>query len=227
VLVFDEKGGRQYTPGSARGDGHPELNLPEDVLAALIAQLTALREGAGPQVRLIVDVNFNYKPEGLRRLAKKLEPFELMWLEMDVYEPKALSLIRQSTTTPIGSLETILGRRALRPFLEAHGVDVAIIDPQYNGVPEALRMAALADAYEVNVASHNFSGPLSAVISAHFAAVVPNFRIMELDVDEVPWKPKLLTNPYRIENGALVLPAGPGWGTEIDEAVLRAHPVKM
>jgi L-alanine-DL-glutamate epimerase-like enolase superfamily enzyme len=227
VLVFDERGGRQYTPGSARGDGHPELNLPEDVLAALIAQLTALREGAGPQVRLIVDLNFNYKPEGLRRLARKLEPFELMWLEMDLYEPKALSLIRQSTTTPIGSLETILGRRALKPYLEAHSVDVAIIDPQYNGVPEALRMAALADAYEINVASHNFSGPLSAVISAHFAAAVPNFRIMELDVDEVPWKPKLLTNPYRIENGAFVPPAGPGWGTEIDETVLRAHPAKM
>jgi galactonate dehydratase len=227
ALVFDERGGRQYTPGSARGDGHPELNLPDDVLSALIAQLTALREGAGPQVRLIVDVNFNYKPDGLRRLAKKLEPFELMWLEMDLYEPKALSLIRQSTATPIGSLETILGRRALKPYLEAHCVDVAIIDPQYNGVPEALRMAAMADAYEVNVASHNFSGPLSAVISAHFASVVPNFRIMELDVDEVPWKPKLLTNPYRIENGAFMLPAGPGWGTEIDETVLRAHPAKM
>jgi galactonate dehydratase len=227
VLVFDESGGRQYTPGSARGEGHPELNLPEEIVAALSAQLTALREGAGPGVRLIVDVNFNYKPEGFRRLAKKLEPFELMWLEMDLYEPTALSLIRQSTTTPIGSLETILGRRALKPYLDAHCVDVAIIDPQYNGVPEALRMAAMADAYEVNVASHNFSGPLSAVISAHFASAVPNFRIMELDVDEVPWKPKLLTKPPKIENGMFSLPAGPGWGTDIDEAVLRAHPAKL
>jgi len=227
VLVFDERGGRQYTPGSARGDGHPELNLPEAIVEALVAQLTALREGAGPQVRLIVDVNFNYKPEGFRRLAKKLEPFELMWLEMDLYEPAALRLIRQSTTTPIGSLETILGRRALRPYLDQHCVDVAIIDPQYNGVPEAIRMAAMADAYEVNVAPHNFSGPLSAVISAQFASVVPNFRIMELDVDEVPWKGKLLTNPARIENGAFVPPAGPGWGTDIDEAVVRAHPAKM
>jgi L-alanine-DL-glutamate epimerase-like enolase superfamily enzyme len=227
VLIFDERGGRQYTPGSARGDGHPELNLPEAVVEALIAQLTALRAGAGPQVRLIVDLNFNYKPEGFRRLARKLEPFELMWLEMDLYEPKALSLIRQSTATPIGSLETILGRRALKPYLDHHCVDVAIIDPQYNGVPEAVRMAAMADAYEVNVASHNFSGPLSAVISAHFASVVPNFRIMEFDVDEVPWKPKLLTNPPTIQDGTFALPAGPGWGTDIDEAVLRAHPAKM
>jgi len=227
VLVFDARGGRQYTPGSARGEGHPELNLPEEILAALLDQLTALRQGGGPAMRLIVDLNFNYKPEGLRRLARKLEPFELMWLEMDLYEPKALSLIRQATTTPIGSLETILGRRALKPYLEAHCVDVAIIDPQYNGVPEALRMAAMADAYEVNVASHNFSGPLSAVISAQFASVVPNFRIMELDVDEVPWKAKLLTNPPKIENGMFIPPPGPGWGTDIDEAVLRAHPAKM
>ena len=227
VLVFDARGGRQYTPGSARGEGHPELNLPEEIVAALFDQLTALRQGGGGAMRLIVDLNFNYKPEGLRRLARKLEPFELMWLEMDLYEPKALSLIRQSTTTPIGSLETILGRRALKPYLEAHCVDVAIIDPQYNGVPEALRMAAMADAYEVNVASHNFSGPLSAVISAQFASVVPNFRIMELDVDEVPWKAKLLTNPPKIENGMFTPPPGPGWGTDIDEAVLRAHPAKM
>jgi L-alanine-DL-glutamate epimerase-like enolase superfamily enzyme len=227
VLVFDEKGGRQYTPGSARGSGHPELNLPDEIVEALLAQLTALREGAGPKVRLIVDLNFNYKSEGFRRLAKKLEPFELMWLEMDLYEPQALSLIRQSTTTPIGSLETILGRRALKPYLDRHCVDVAIIDPQYNGVLEATRMAAMADVYEVNVASHNFSGPLSAVISAHFAAVVPNFRIMEFDVDEVPWKPKLLTHPPRIENGEFMLPAGPGWGTEVDEDMLRAHAAKM
>ncbi len=49
-------------------------------------------------------------------------------------DPKALSLIRQSTTTPIGSLETILGRRNLKPYLENYSVDVAIIDAQWNGV---------------------------------------------------------------------------------------------
>jgi L-alanine-DL-glutamate epimerase-like enolase superfamily enzyme len=38
LLVFDKNGGRQYTPGSSRGPGHPELNLPEDMLDALIAQ---------------------------------------------------------------------------------------------------------------------------------------------------------------------------------------------
>jgi L-alanine-DL-glutamate epimerase-like enolase superfamily enzyme len=227
VLVFDEKGGGQYVPGAGRGRGHPELNLPEDILAALLAQLEAMRAGGGPNVRIAIDLNFNYKVEGFRRIAKKVEPYELMWLEFDLYDPQALALIRQSTTTPIASLETILGRRALKPYLDARCVDVAIIDPEYNGVLEALRMAAMCDAYEVNVAAHNFSGPLAAVISAHFCAVVPNLRIMEHDVDEVPWKPSLLKTPFVIENGEFVLPSGPGWGVDVDEAALRAHPAKM
>ena len=228
LLLFDHKGGRQFAPGmTGAGIGHPELNLTDDILDALIAQLTALREGAGPAVRLLLDLNFNYKPEGLRRIAKAVEPFNLLWLEMDMFEPKALSLIRQSTTTPIGSLETILGRRNFKPYLESYAVDVAIIDPQWNGLVEAVKMAAMADAYEVNVASHNFNGPLANVMSAHFCAAIPNFRIMEFDVDEVPWKPKLLTNPYVIENGELLLPTGSGWGTVINEAVVRAHPPRM
>jgi galactonate dehydratase len=228
LLLFDAKGGRQFAPGMiGAGVGHPELNLTDDILDALTAQLTALREGAGPGVRLLLDLNFNYKPEGLRRIAKAVEPFNLLWLEMDLFEPKALSLIRQSTTTPIGSLETILGRRSLKPYLEHHAVDVAIIDAQWNGLVEAAKMAAMADAYDVNVASHNFNGPLANIMSAHFCAAIPNFRIMEFDVDEVPWKPKLLTRPYVIENGELLLPTGAGWGTAVNEAVIRAHPAKM
>jgi L-alanine-DL-glutamate epimerase-like enolase superfamily enzyme len=226
VLVFDGTGGRQYTPGSARGQGHPELNLPEDVLDALLVQLAALQDGGGRKLQLALDLNFNYKPEGFRRVAKSVEPFELMWLEMDCLDPQALAFIRQATSTPIASLETVLGRRALRPYLDARCVDVAIIDPQYNGVVEAVRMAAMCDAYDVNVASHNYSGPLSAVIAAHFAAVVPNFRIGEHDVDTATWKTSILTQPLRLDGAEIIVPTGPGWGTDVDEAVLRAHPAK-
>jgi galactonate dehydratase len=226
VLIFDKDGARLHGPGTGRGPGHPALNADADVINSIVAQLEALRDGAGPQVRLAVDLNFHYKPEGLRQIAKKVEPFDLMWLEMDLYEPGALSLIRKSSATPIGSLEAVLGRRAFRNYLDRHAVDVAIIDVQWNGMPEALRMASMADAYEVNVAAHNSSGPLSTVISGHFCSVVPNLRTMEIDMDEVPWRPQLLTNPYRVENGEFLLPPGPGWGTDIDEDVAREHAVK-
>jgi L-alanine-DL-glutamate epimerase-like enolase superfamily enzyme len=62
------------------------------------------------------------------------------------------------------------------------------------------------------------------MMNAHFCAVVPNFRIMEIDPDTVPWYDELVTVKPRIEDGSLLLPAGPGWGTEVDEAAVRAHP---
>jgi len=225
LLLFERDGARVHTPGSARGVGHPELNVEEHLVDALVAQLTALREGAGPNVRLICDLNFNYKTEGFKRLARAVEPFNLMWLEMDSHDPKGLAHIRQSTTTPIGSLETIMGRKALRPYLEERCVDVAIIDPMYNGLPEALRMASMCDAYEMNVASHAFAGPLASVMSAHFCSVVPNLRTMELDVDESPWCRGFLTSSYALENGFFVIPQGIGWGTDVDEAMLARHGV--
>ncbi len=62
------------------------------------------------------------------------------------------------------------------------------------------------------------------MMSAHFCAALPNFRIMEIDIDDVPWKDDLVTHPPVIEQGELVLSQRPGWGTDVDETALKAHP---
>ena len=103
-------------------------------------------------------------------------------------------------------------------------MDGAIIDVPWNGIVEALKIADMADVSEINVAPHNFYGPLATMMSAHFSALAPNFRIMEIDPDRVPWYDELATVTPAVEDGHLELPTGPGWGTEIDEAAVRAHP---
>jgi galactonate dehydratase len=103
-------------------------------------------------------------------------------------------------------------------------MDVAIIDAVWNGVWQSMKIAAAAEAHEINVAPHNFYGHLCTMMSAHFAAAVPNLRIMEIDIDRVPWDHELFSHQPTIENGYLVIPDRPGWGTEPDEAGLRAHP---
>ena len=105
-------------------------------------------------------------------------------------------------------------------------MDVAIIDVPWNGILESLKIARMVEPYEINVAPHNFYGHLSTLMSAHFCAVVPHLRIMEIDIDDVPWKDDLVTVPPVIEDGHLKLPEGPGWGADIDEDVVRAHPPK-
>ena len=51
----------------------------------------------------------------------------------------------------------------------------------------------MAEAHEINVAPRNFYGHLSTADGAHFCAAVGNFRIMEIDIDDVPWKDDLVT----------------------------------
>jgi L-alanine-DL-glutamate epimerase-like enolase superfamily enzyme len=213
-----------YGPGTGNPPGFPELNVDHHIVDAAVAQLEAFRRGAGRDVGLHLDTNFNYKIDGYIKLARALEPLDLVWLEIDLYDPAGLSLIRRSARTPISSCESLYGRRQFRPYFENQSVDFAIIDVAWNGILESLKIAAMADAYEVNVAPHNFNGHLGSLISAHMCAVAPNFKVMEIDIDDVTWKDDIVTVPPVIENGDLILPKGPGWGADVNEEFVRAHP---
>jgi L-alanine-DL-glutamate epimerase-like enolase superfamily enzyme len=224
IIRFDGPRPYMFHPGTNSAPGYPGLNIDSRIIAAALDQMRAFREGAGPQTGLHLDVNFNYKTEGFLRLARALEPLDLTWLEIDTYDPAALATIRRGARLPVASCESLYGRRQYRPFFEHQAVDVAIIDVAWNGILESMKIAALADTFEVNVAPHNFNGHLGSLISAHLCAAIPNFRVMEIDIDDVLWKDEIVTRPPRIENGELVLPDGPGWGTEVNEAFVRAHP---
>ena len=213
-------------PASVARPARPELNPSLRVEEALDKQLAGFRDGTGKDVEFLLDLNFNFKTEGYIRLVRALERHRLMSVEIDSFDPRALALIRRSIGTPLASCESLFGRRQFKDFLENYAMDVGIIDLPWNGILESMKIAAMAEAYEVNCAPHNFYGHLSTLMSAHFCAAIPNFRIMEIDIDDVPWKDDLVTEPPRIENGHLIMPTKPGWGADINEDMVKRHPPK-
>lgn len=227
LLLFADGTARSHVPGFAPVAGFPELNADRRLLAAIRDQLGAIREAVGPAIDIMVDLNFNYKTEGYLQLARAMEPYGLTWVEIDTRDPAALAHIRGQTRIPIASCETLASRREFRPYLERNAIDVAIVDVPWNGLAESVKIAALADAHEVNVAPHNFYSYLATFMSAHFAAVVPNLRIMETDPETVPWQDDLTTARPDVRDGYLFLPTGPGWGVEVNEAAVRAHPPRI
>lgn len=226
ILAFDGEKLVGFGPGAGRTPGWPALNIDDKTIQAVRDTLGAFRAGAGPEIGLLLDVNYHFKTEGFLQVAKAVEPYNLTWLEFDTWDPRALALIRSRAPCPIASSESVSGRRGYRPFLDAYASDVVIIDVVWNGFLESIKIAAMAEAYEVNVAPHNYYGHLSTAISAHFCATVPNLRVMEVDVDSVAWRDELFVNAPVIEDGDLLLPTGPGWGVEVNEAAVRAHPPK-
>jgi len=110
------------------------------------------------------------------------------------------------------------------PFFDLHAAHVFMIDVPWNGFAQSKKIGDLAQVYELNVSPHNYYSHLSSFIGASLCAILPNIRIMEIDVDDVPLREELTTNKPKIENGYMEMPNGPGWGTDLNEEVARAHP---
>jgi galactonate dehydratase len=223
--LFRYEGGRphRWMPGFGAPPA-PGMNVEPPLIRDVLMHLEALRDGAGPDVELMLDINFNARTEGFLRLIRALDDVPLLWIELDVHNPEALATIRRHSRHPIASLETLFGVRGFLPHLRAQAVDVAIVDAVWNGVWQAMRIAGTAEAFDVNIAPHNFYSHLATFMNVHFAAATPNLRIMETDVDRLAWDDELFTHVPEIAGGAMTVPDRPGWGTEPDEEALRAHP---
>lgn len=226
LFLHDDGPLRAWRPGFAV-PFYPELNVDPALIRSIRAHLEALRAGAGPDVELLIDLNFNAKPEGLLRIVRALEDLDLFWIEIDSFNPKALAYVRSHSRNPIASCETLIGLRQFLPFFQEQAMDVAIVDVPWNGAWQSMKIAALAEAHDVNVAPHNFYGHLSTMMNLHFAAAVPNLRIMEVDVDRLAWDRELFSHEPEFEAGHLVVPDRPGWGTEPIEEAILAHPPKV
>ena len=82
IFRFDLSPPNMYQPGFGRSLGGPELNADGATLAAITDGLAAFRQGAGPDMGLLLDTNFNFKTEGYIKVARACEPYNLFWLEI-------------------------------------------------------------------------------------------------------------------------------------------------
>ena len=213
-----------YFGGFGGEPGTTDGVVSRQMLRHIETLIGTFRDAVGPDVDINLDLNFNFKPESCMRIARVLEQFDLLWLEIDMYEPDAIRQIKDATSTKICTGENLFYMREFIPYFQARSADVFMIDVPWNGFAQSKKVGDLAEAYQLNVAPHNYYSHLSTCISASLCAVLPNVRIMEIDVDDVPWREDMVTNVPHIENGYLTIPSGPGWGIEMVEEVLKAHP---
>ena len=67
------------------------------MINAITAQIEAFREGAGPDVDILLDLNFNFKTEGYIKITRALAPYDMFWCEMDIFNPEVLATVRSAS----------------------------------------------------------------------------------------------------------------------------------
>ena len=216
--------GATFGGGSFGGAGTTDQIAPKWLIPHIETLIGTFRDAVGDDIDINLDLNFHFKTEGCLRIAKVLEQFDMLWLEIDMYDPSSLRQIKDSTSTKICTGENLFYMDQYLPYFEGHVADIFMIDVPWNGFSQSKKIGDLAEVFQHNVAPHNYYSHLSSFVSASLCASLPNVRIMEIDIDDVPWKDELTTSVPEIVDGYMTVPSAPGWGTEINEDIARAHP---
>lgn len=198
-------------------------------LQRMVDQMTAAREAVGPNIDICADMHGRYDATTGERVAKLLEPLNLMWLEEPIpaENVEAYKKITDATSTPICAGENLYLAYGFRRLLELGAVDIIMPDLQKaGGLGEGQRIANLANLYYVPFAPHMVASFLGAMAAAHVCASVPNFMILE-------WQIYFHTNPMfdeivsyegtKIQNGFIPLSEKPGIGVEINEEGMKKY----
>jgi galactonate dehydratase len=213
---------------AAPWDGFPALGSPAGEIAAAvdagIAAVAAMRAAVGPDVELMVDCHSFFDVDLATDVASRLEPYALAWYEEPVAPDRVddTVAIGERVAQPLAGGELLYGAAGFAPLSRRRAVDVIMPDVKHcGGLLELTRIAAMAEVDGVAVAPHNPSGPVSTAASVQVCAVLPNFRLLELQWGEVAWRGELLDPPERFVDGTIAVTEAPGFGVTLDEAVVR------
>ncbi|MDN5213309.1 mandelate racemase/muconate lactonizing enzyme family protein [Fulvivirgaceae bacterium BMA12] len=198
-------------------------------LQRMLDQISAVRAELGPDIDICVDMHGRFDTTSGKRVAKAMEPLQLMWLEEPIpaENADAYRRITESTSTPICAGENLYLTYGFRRLLEIGAVDIIMPDLQKaGGLGEAQRIANLANVYYTPFAPHMVASYLGAMASAHVCASVPNFLILE-------WQIYFHTNPMfreivnydepMIIDGYIPVSDKPGIGVEINDEGLAKY----
>lgn len=184
-----------------------------------------IREAAGNTMDIAVDCWADFDLPSAARIARALEPYNILYLEdaMLMQSAGAYARLAAETSVPVCMSETLATRYEYRDFFEKKACDVAMFDASWCGGPgEARKIAAMAEPYMIPISPHTCGGPLLYFCSAHLCAAAPNFLIMESNY----WKwahqyPYFINNVPVPEQGFVRPPEVPGIGAEIRPEIFQ------
>jgi L-alanine-DL-glutamate epimerase-like enolase superfamily enzyme len=197
-------------------------------LAYRVKLVDSVRAAVGSNCEVAFDCHWQYSVKDAIRLADKLEPYDLLWLEDPIRSEnaRAMAKVSQKSRVPICTGEHKVTRHGFRDLIELQAADILSPDIQKaGGMLETKKIADHADQYYIPLAPHNIASPVGTAAALHVCASLPNFLILEFHANDIPWWGKLVKGSGRptVKNGRIKLTSSPGLGVELDDDVLERH----
>lgn len=205
------------------------IHLTEKGLDLLEQYVADVRDVIGFEIPLAVDHIGHIGLEDCIRLGKRLEKFNLAWIEdlLPWQYTEQYVQLRRAIQIPVCTGEDIYLKENFQPLLEAGGVSVIHPDVLTSGgILENKKIGDLAQESGTAMAIHMAESPIGCMAAVHSAAATENFLALEFHSTDIPWWDEIARGLPRplVRQGFIEVPDAPGLGIEtLDDEVIRAH----
>ena len=195
------------------------IHITEKGLDYLEKYMADVRAEIGYEIPLAIDHLGHIPVEDCIKLAKRLEKYNISWMEDPVPWQYTDQYVRMAnaTTTPLATGEDIYLKEGFRPLLESGAL--AVIHPDIltaGGILETKKIGDLAEEHHTAMAIHMAESPIACMAAVHVAAATRNFTALEVHSVDVPWWDSLVNGLPKpiINKGYIDVPNAPGLGIE-------------
>jgi len=192
------------------------------------ARVRAAREALGPEIDIMCDAHGTFGVAEAKRFCRLVEDCDIAWFEEPVTadDKRGLAEVRAATDIPIATGESEATRFAFRDLAELRAADIFQPDLAIcGGITEAMRIGALASAFQLRLAPHLWGGALMFNAGLHVSAASPAAHIIEYSLGANPMLFELAEEAPVSVDGMVEIPDRPGLGVTINEDFVKRYTV--
>ncbi len=188
------------------------------------AIIPAIRKALGPDVALLVDGNSGFGPQRAIKVGRMLEDsgYEHFEEPCPYWELEQTAEVSRALSIDVAGGEQDWDPQNWKRMIALRAVDIIQPDILYvGGMSLAMDVARMGQAEGLPCTPHAANLSLVTLFTMHLMRAMPNGgRYLEFSIegdDYYPWQRDLFRNdPYRIEDGKVVVTDAPGWGIELN-----------
>ena len=208
----------------------PYFKTHADKMDDAIDTVRRYREAVGNEVDLCIEIHRHLTPAEAVVLGRGIEPYHPFFYEDPILPDNLdeMALVAERINVPVATGERLHSIWEFQALLQRGAVQYVRPDVcMVGGISHARKIAALAEAFHVQVVPHNPLSPVSTAACVQLAAAIPNFALQELPVGEdVAPKRTMVDQPLAVDAGFLLLPDRPGIGIELTPDARERHPYR-
>ncbi|NEB10663.1 mandelate racemase/muconate lactonizing enzyme family protein [Streptomyces coelicoflavus] len=194
-----------------RGIGGIKIKVGQPDTRIDLQRVAAIREQLGDDFPMMVDANQQWNRSTAIRMGRKLEEFDLTWIEepLDAYDSEGHAALAAELATPIATGEMLTSVAEHAELVHHRSVDFLQPDaPRVGGITPFLKIMAMGEQAKIRMAPH-----FAMEIHLHLAAAY------EIDpwVEHFEWLEPMFNERLEIRDGRMIVPNRPGLGFSLSD----------